>query len=66
MTDIRELREIFYNYEKTGEFYAGPNSVAQSEIYLNFLYFVHKISIEQGLDGVYIIVGLFETLSIVF
>ena len=66
MTDPRELRELFYIYEKTGEFYAGPNTVAQSELYLKILYTVNQISLEQGgFDLIYIFVGLFEALSIV-
>ena len=46
MTDPRELRELFYTYEKTGEFYAGPNSVAQSELYLKLLYAINQVSME--------------------
>ena len=66
LVDVREIRELFYTYEKTGEFYAGPNSVAQSEMYLKFLYSVNQVAIKYGLEGIYIIVGLFEIISIVF
>jgi len=67
MTDVRELREVFYTYEKTGEFYAGPNSVAQSELYLQILYHMNKLAIESaGFEVLYVFVGLFESLSILF
>lgn len=66
MTDPRELRELFYTYEKTGEFRAGPNQVAQSELYLKLLYTVNQISLDKGgFDLIYIFVGLFEVLSII-
>ena len=66
MMDVREVREILYNYEKTGEFFLGPNSIAQSEVYLLMIYNVRKVLAEMGSEGFVLISAFFEVLSISF
>ena len=66
LVDIRDLRELFYSYEKTGEFFMGPTQVSQSELYLRLLYHVNTLIADGGNDGLYLVVGFFEGLSTIF
>jgi len=44
LTDLRELKEMFYMYENFGEFFTGPKQIAQSELLLLALFKVHTYS----------------------
>lgn len=64
LTDLREVRELFYTYETRGVFYAGPNGVAQSELYLYLLYQLSQSLAGSGNDGIMLAVGIFESISV--
>ena len=65
LIDLRELRELLYTYEQTGSFSARPLQVSQSEMYLLVLYHVKKL-FEGRDEGIYLIIGAFEALSMMF
>ena len=37
LNDVREIKEMVYMYERTGQFYARPSQVGQSEMLLKLL-----------------------------
>lgn len=64
LIDPRELRETFDTYERTGQFFARPLQIGQSEMYLHFLYFMTQLMADSGLDGVFLTTAAFEAVSL--
>ena len=53
---------MFFTYERTGQFFARPSQIGQSEMYLSILYSINSIVEQQGIDGVLLMCAIFEAL----
>ena len=70
LNNIRELKEMLYLYGRTGDFYAKPSQVGQSELLMKFLFWLKEDFKDDTQSGsnqaIACVSGISEIASMIF